>query len=237
MRNLPAYRRIYEDLAARIRSGELKPESRLPGDLELAERYGVARMTVRQAVAGLVDQSLVERKHGVGTFVSGDSAGRRSLNRLTSFSEDMRGSGQELTTDILAQATVAPTPEIAKQLALAKGAQVVFVARVRKIDRTPRSMHHSYLPYGEFPSLDREPLVQGSLYKTLDQVYDVRPRRADQGIRAVAATRDVARHLEVPVRSPVLQTERLTIDERNIRIEYARSWMRPDLELTIHLER
>jgi GntR family transcriptional regulator len=237
MRNLPAYRRIYEDLAARIRSGELQPDSRLPGDLELAERYGVARMTVRQAVAGLVDQSLVERKHGVGTFVAGDSAGRRSLNRLTSFSEDMRGSGQELATEILSQATITPTPEIAKGLALGKGAQVVFVARVRIVGGTPRSMHHSYLPYGEFPSLDREPLVHGSLYKTLEQVYDVRPRRADQRIRAVAATRDVAKRLEVPVRSPVLQTERLTIDERNIRIEFARSWMRPDLELTIHLER
>ena len=210
---------------------------RMPGDVELAERYGVSRMTVRQAVANLVDQSLVERRQGIGTFVAGDGPGRRSLNRLTSFSEDIRASGQELSTEILAQATIAPTPEIAKHLALGKGAQVVFVARVRKLDGTPKSIHHSYLPYGEFPSLDRELLVEGSLYKTLERVYDVRPRRADQRIRAVAATRDVARHLEVSLRSPVLQTERLTADERNIRIEYARSWMRPDLELSIHLER
>lgn len=98
-------------------------------------------------------------------------------------------------------------------------------------------MHHSYLPYGEFPSLDREPLVNGSLYATLEQVYDTRPRRADQRICAVAAARDVAKHLEVLPRSPVLQTKRLTLDERNVRIEFAQSWMRPDLELTVHLER
>ena len=98
-------------------------------------------------------------------------------------------------------------------------------------------MHHSYLPYGEFPSLDRESLVNGSLYRTLEQIYNTRPRRADQRIRAVAAGRDLAKHLEVPARSPLLQTERLTFDERGVRIEFARSWMRPDLELTIHLER
>jgi GntR family transcriptional regulator len=235
MRNLPAYRRIYEDLAGRIVSGELRPESRMPGDVELAERYGVSRMTVRQAVAALVDRSLVQRRQGIGTFVAGDRPDPRSLNRLTSFTEDM--SGQELSTRILAQEVISPPAEIAQALALGKGAHVVFVARVRSVAGAPSSMHHSYLPYGKFPSLDREPLVNGSLYRTLEQVYGTRTRRADQRIRAVAAARDVAKLLEVAPRSPLLQTERLTLDEANVRIEFARSWMRPDLELTVHLER
>jgi len=110
MRNLPAYRRIYEDLAGRIESGELRPESRMPGDVALAERYGVSKMTVRQALAALVDRSLVQRRQGVGTFVSGDKPDRRSLNRLTSFTEDM--SGQKVSTRILAQEVSAPPAEI-----------------------------------------------------------------------------------------------------------------------------
>src|SRR5690348_7405830 len=199
MRNLPAYRRIYEDLAGRIESGELKPESRMPGDVELAERYGVSKMTVRQALAALVDRSLVQRRQGVGTFVAGDKLDRRSLNRLTSFTEDM--SGQRVSTRMLAQEVAPPPPEVAEALTLGKGALIVFVARVRSVAGTPRSMHHSYLPYGEFPSLDREALVNGSLYRTLEQIYDTRPRRADQRIRAIAAARDVAKQLEVPPRS------------------------------------
>src|SRR5947208_9834503 len=99
MRNLPAYRRIYEDLAARINTGELKADSRMPGDVELAERFGVSRMTVRQALAALVDRNLVERRQGVGTFVAGDKIPKRSLNRLTSFTEDMIGGGQEISTE------------------------------------------------------------------------------------------------------------------------------------------
>ena len=80
------------------------------GETVLAERYGVARMTVRQAIARLVEESLVVRQQGVGTFVLSDITGHRSLNRLTSFSEDMRGSGQDVSTDLLAQEVIAPPP-------------------------------------------------------------------------------------------------------------------------------
>jgi GntR family transcriptional regulator len=237
MGNAPAYRRIYEDLAARIRSGEFAPTSRLLGEAILAERYGVARMTVRQAIGRLVEENLVIRHQGLGTFVTSDVTSRRSLNRLTSFTEDMRGSGQDIATEVLAQKVVAPALEVSRELALSQGAQVVHIGRLRKIAGVPTSVHHSYLPYGEFPSLDREPLVEGSLYRTLEQVYDVRPRRADQRIKAAAAPEELARLLGVGIGSPVLQTERITMDERNVRIEFARSWARPELELTVHLER
>ena len=237
MGNVPAYQRIYEDIADQIRSGTLAPTSRLLGETVLAERYGVARMTVRQAIARLVEESLVVRQQGVGTFVLSDITGRRSLNRLTSFSEDMRGSGQDVSTDLLAQEVIAPPPEVVRQLKLGKGARVIHVARVRKVAGIPTSIHRSYLPYGEFPTLAREPLREGSLYLTLEQVFDVRLRRADQRIKAVPADADVTKHLGVQIGSPVLQTERLTMDERNVRIEFARSWARPELELTVHLER
>ena len=62
-------------------------------------------------------------------------------------------------------------------------------------------------------------------------------RRADQRIKAVRAPEELAGFLGVTIGSPVLQTERITMDERNVRIEFARSWVRPELELTVHLER
>ena len=95
----------------------------------------------------------------------------------------------------------------------------------------------SFLPYGLFPSLERDTLIGGSLYRTLAEKHNVRLRRAEQRIRAAAATAEQARLLGVPRRSPLLSIERTTTDERNIRIEYARSWARPDFELTVHLER
>jgi GntR family transcriptional regulator len=234
MANVPAHRRIYEDLADQIRSGELAPKARLLGESILAEHYGVARMTVRQAIARLVEENLVVRQQGVGTFVSSERAGRRSLNRLTSFTEDMRG---EAATRILVQAVIDPPADIAGELNLGKGARAVHVGRVRSVAGKPVSVHHSYLPYGKFPSLAREPLRGGSLYRTLREVFGTELRRADQRIRAAAADGEVAANLRVPVGSPLLQTERLAFDAQNDPVEFARSSARPEIELTVHLER
>jgi GntR family transcriptional regulator len=234
MGNVPAHRRIYEDLAAQIRSGELAPRTRILGESILAEHYGVARMTVRQAIARLVEENLVVRQQGVGTFVSSEPAGRRSLNRLTSFTEDMHG---EAATRILVQAVIDPPADIAGELSLGKGARAVHVGRVRSVAGKPLSVHHSYLPYGKFPSLAREPLRGGSLYRTLREVFGVELRRADQRIKAAAADGEAAAHLGVPAGSPLLQTERLAFDAQNDPVEFARSWARPEIELTVHLER
>lgn len=234
---IPAYQRIYADIAARIASGEFAPASRLLGEPQLADQYGVARMTVRQAISRLVEESLVVRVQGVGTFVAEDISARRSLNRLTSFTEDMKSLDKAFTTEVLVQQATDAAPSIAAELGLADGAKVVELKRLRRVAGQPVSVHQSFLPYGLFPSLERDTLVGGSLYRTLAEKHDVRLRRAEQRIRAAGATAEQARLLGVPRRSPLLSIERTTMDERNVRIEYARSWARSDFELTVHLER
>ena len=233
----PAYRRIYEDLSARIHAGELAPNAQLPGEALLAEQFGVARMTVRQAIGQLADDALVVRRQGVGTFVAGDAAGRRSLNRLTSFTEDMSGAARKVETELLLRAICDPKPDVAAALGLTAGARVVRIRRLRRVAGVPVLLNDSHLPYGLFPSLDREDLIEGSLYRTLETRYDTRLRRADQRIRAVAASRELARLLDIAPRSPLLRSERITLSDRNTAIEFARSWARPDFELSVHLQR
>jgi DNA-binding GntR family transcriptional regulator len=234
---IPAYQRIYEDLSARIRSGELAAASQLPGEPDLAGQYGVARMTVRQAISRLVDDSLVVRLQGKGTFVAKDVGTRRSLNRLTSFTEDMREEGRAVSTELLVQKVDEPTPAVAAELELDAHARVVVIGRLRRVASEPVSIHYSYLPYSLFPALEREPLSGGSLYRTLAERHGIRLRRAEQRIRAVAANAEQSALLGVPRRSPLLRLERLTSDVRNVRIEFAQSWARPEFELTVHLER
>jgi GntR family transcriptional regulator len=233
----PAYQRIADDLAARIGSGELGPSDRLPPEQDLAEQYGVARMTMRQAISRLVDGALLVRQQGVGTFVAKEPAARRSLNRLTGFSEDMQANHQRFNTEIFTQGAEDPAPDIARELGLDGGARVVVVKRRRLIEGKPASLHYSYLPFGLYPSLAREPLVGGSLYRTLEQKLDTKLRRADQRLSAVAIGKEEARLLEVRVGTPALRTERLTSDDRNVRVEFARSWTLPGLDLVVHLER
>ena len=68
--NKPLYTRIQEYIAEKILSGKLKPESKIQSEREFSEDLGVSRMTVRKALTELVNEGLLERKHGSGTYVA-----------------------------------------------------------------------------------------------------------------------------------------------------------------------
>jgi GntR family transcriptional regulator len=232
----PAHERIRNDLAAAIKSGQLAPDDRLPSEAELAARYGVARMTVRQALTGLVNDGLVVRRQGVGTFVV-DHALRRNIGRLSGLTEDMRADGRVVQTRMLAQRIVPAPADVAASLGLAPEAHVIHLARVRIVDDEPMIVQHSWVPYELFPELWSEPLIEDSLYSTLRARYDVTLRRADQRIAAEPATKELALLLAVRPGAPLLRIERVTRDDRNTAIEFARSWTRPGFEVTTSIER
>lgn len=234
MATTPAHARIRDDLRREIESGALV--ERLPGEVELAARYGVTRMTVRQALTALVNEGMLVRRRGVGTFVA-QNANRRNMSRLTGFTEDVRNEGRTVDTRMLTQRIEPTSPDVAVALELAPGAHVVHVARLRIVDGAPMIIQRSWVPYERCPDLWNEPLVEGSLYATLRGRYGIELRRADQRIAAEAATQEHAQLLEVPVRSPLLRVERLTFDGSNLPIELARSWTRPGFEIAMHIER
>lgn len=234
---VPAHKRIRDDLVAEIESGALSARDRLPGEVELAARYGVTRMTVRQALSHLVNDGLLVRRRGVGTFVAENAAQRRNMSRLTGFTEDMRSSGRQVVTRMLAQRIMPAPDDVAEALQLAPSLHVTHVGRLRVVDGTPVIIQHSWVPYDLCPELWSEPLVSDSLYATLRDKYEIVLRRADQRIAAVSATHEHAALLEVPTRAPLLRVERVTLDDRNVPVELARSWMRPGFEIATHIER
>jgi GntR family transcriptional regulator len=232
-----AYERISEDLTDRIESGEMKAGERLPGEHDLATRYGVTRMTVRHALSSLVERGLIYRRHGVGTFVADPSRRRRSLNRLTSFSEDMAAGAREFVTELLAKDVRTADADVVDALELSGGAEVIYISRLRIVDGVPGALQNSWVPLGRCPSLARQDLIEDSLYTTLERTCDVTLKYADQHIRAVAAGNGEASSLQVEAGSPLLRTERITRDDRDVAVELARSWTRPEFELVTRLER
>lgn len=234
---IPAHMRIRTDLVKDIESGTLQASSRLPGEAELAAHYGVTRMTVRQALTSLVNEGLVVRRHGVGTFVARNAAQRRNMSRLTGFTEDMQSEQRSVQTRVLAQQIEPVSGEEAGALGLADGSFVTYLERVRSVDGTPVILQRSWIPTQRCPDLWREELVDGSLYATLRTRYEIQLHRADQRFAAVSATRQLSELLEVPVRAPLLRVERLTFDPANEPVEFARSWTRPGFEIGTHIER
>ena len=231
---IPEYRRIRDQLRVQLENGEFKPGDRLPTERELVERFGVAHMTVRHAVDGLVRDGLVVRRRGSGTFVVHSRAISRSMNRLQSFSDDV---GRESTgARVLGQSETDPSPEVAEKLELPRAGKVVELVRLRTIDGLPASIHKVYIPVRVAPALARTDMSNRSLYEYLAETGVVLDR-AEQRVFAVAADAWQARLLDVAPGSPLLAGERLTRDTNNQPVEFALTWSQPDLSVWVEMRR
>lgn len=231
------YHRIQSDISESIASGEYEPGARIPSETALAERYGVTRMTVRQAIGELISKGLVTRKQGSGTYVLHGGHPARGLNRLTSFDEDMRAQGYTPSSRQLSNSEVDAPEIVKKHLELNDGAHVIRLERVRVVEETPLALHLSWLPLQLAPDLLRRSMDGVSLYRTLEQEFGVHLSSATQRVSAVPATAHQAEVLMVRAGSPLLYTERTTRDENNQPVEFAESWSVPDLPIWIELQR
>jgi DNA-binding GntR family transcriptional regulator len=231
----PVHISIRDDLRTRIDAGEWGPGERLPSETELAARYGVARMTIRQAVGALATEGNVVRQQGLGTFAADRPT--RSAELLLSFTEEMREQGREVQTRLINAAVEQPPPAARTALLLGQSAAAVTVRRVRLVDGCPIVVQNSWLPYARFAGLDANPLLDGSLYAMLEARYGVCIVRAKQACTAATAGDTDAPALDLKPDEPVLRIARTTYDSSNLVVEYAMSAMRPGYPIETVMER
>jgi DNA-binding GntR family transcriptional regulator len=234
--NRPVHMSIRDDLRMRLNAGEWNAGERLPSETELAARYGVARMTVRQAVGALASEGAVVRRQGLGTFAA-DRRPTRNADLLLSFTEEMRRQGHQVQTKLIAATVEQPPPPAREALRLGQSAAAVTIRRVRLVDARPVVVQHSWLPYARFAGLDANPLLDGSLYAMLEAHYGVRIVRAKQAFAAGAADESDAAALDLRPDEPVLRIARTTYDSSNLVVEYAISAMRPGYSIETVMER
>lgn len=218
----PVHVNIHDDLKMRLRNGEWAAGERLPSEADLAAHYGVARMTIRQAIGGLAAEGVVVRRQGIGTFaVEQRAAGTR--DELHCLADEMLRQGHDIQTRLI-RAAVEPPPPVAREaLALRESAVCVMVQRVRLVDGCPAIVQTSWLPYSRFAGLDTDPLRDGSLYATLEMRYGVTIARTKLVFTASAVDQAQAALLELRSCAPVLMIARTAYDGSNHAVESALS--------------
>jgi DNA-binding GntR family transcriptional regulator len=225
------YFRLAKAIEDAITDGTLPAGSRLANEILLAENHGLSRPSVRRAVQELVDKGLLVRKRGVGTQVI-QSHVRRSVE-LTSLYEDLTRGGEAPTTEILSLERLPAPADIAEELGLAVGAEVVALRRLRRARGEPLAMLTNYLPGRFEPTL--EDLTERGLYQYL-RTQGVHLRVAHQRVGARLARADEARLLEEPPRSALLTMERTAFDDQGAAVEQGRHVYRAsrdDFETTL----
>ncbi len=216
---IPLYYQIAESLTEAIKSGTVAPGERLDNEVELADRLGVSRPTVRQAVQRLVQQGLVVRRRGLGTVVVASRIMRPVA--LTSLYDDLSETQRHPTTAVLGAEQIEADDELAKILSVAAGSPVLSIERLRSADETPLALMHNFLRAGLLQGRPAEDLQKGGLYELL-RSQGIQLDAADQVVAARRATTHEARLLQAPRNATVLTMTRTTFDPAGVPVEHGR---------------
>lgn len=218
----PLYMQLQRVLRSAINRRVLTQDTSIPAERDLAEEYAVSRITVRKALSALVDEGLLSRRRGAGTFVTGRV--EKSFSKLSSFSEDMLSRGRRPHSEWINRSVGGVTPEESLSLGLSPGAAVYRFHRIRYADDAPMALEYATIPAYCLPSVDA---VKDSLYDALEQAGH-RPVRALQRLRAMVFSDEQAAKLHVPARAAGLLIERrgFLLDGRAA--EFTQSYYRGD---------
>jgi len=204
----------------------LKPGDPISSEREFSEKYGISRMTVRQAINNLVAEGVLVRQRGKGTFVAAPKV-EQELSGLTSFSEDMRSRGLTPKTKILDFKTIPCPRGIASKLKIEEGDTVYEFSRLRIADDIPMALETSYLPTTLIKGLQEETL-HGSIYEYVEQSLYLKISHATQTIESTLSQKSESVSLGIKEGAPVLLMERYSYLENGNPFEYVKSIYRAD---------
>lgn len=222
-------REVFLSLREQIANGRLTQGEKLPGEEQLAEKYGVSRVTVRRALDVLAGRGLVERRAGSGTKVAASAAEKQPVVMdFTTLLPQLVEIGRRTSISLLAFGFDSPPGFVADALDLAEDETTQIATRMRSADGVPFSYLTTYVPAGIAASFSRDDLATTPLYKLLER-GGVQINDARQTVSATLAGPEVADALGVPVGSALLSLERVMYDIERRGVEYLSGLYRPDM--------
>jgi GntR family transcriptional regulator len=224
---VPLYHQVKTSILREIEAGHWRPEDRLPSEDDLAERFRVSKITVRQAMRELAERGYVRREQGRGTFVQRPPL-IEGPRKLTSFTEEMRKQGAQASSQVLEQDIAGASPEVAALLGIADGEPVFHLRRLRLADGDPMGVQDTYIPHRLVPAIEELAFTRASLYDVLATHYHLFPTSAHETHFAFAVDGSDAALLSVAPGSPVMGADLVARLADGQPLEYVRSVMRAD---------
>jgi GntR family transcriptional regulator len=219
----PLYRQIKALLVQSLERGEWKPGELIPSELELASRFQVSQGTVRKAVDELAAEHLLLRRQGRGTFVSTHHEARVRY-RFLNLAPDEDTVGRRAENRVIDCRRLRAPLELARALELRTGETIVTIRRLLSFGDVPTVLDDIWLPGTLFKGLTAELLsrYRGPMYALFESEFGVSMVRAEEKIRAVAASSDVATALNIAQGAPLLQVDRVSYSYTDRPVEFRR---------------
>ena len=228
---VPVYYQIKQAIKNWIVNREFDPGEKIPSENELAERFKVSRLTVRQAIAQLTQEGLLTSKRGEGTFVT------ENANLITSFSLEFSGFMDDLfyqvsksKTKSVKMSKMAVPKLIKEKLELdRRDEEVVQIKRVRFKENKSFAYTVNYLPLEIGEKITAGELYRKPLLQIMEQDLGIQFTEAFQTIEASFASKEVAEQLGIPSGSPILFVERIVYSKKRRPVELVQTSYRGDL--------
>lgn len=224
---LPLHYQLMMIIKRNISSHNLNPGDQLPTEDELCKAYDVSRSTVRNALASLEEDGLINRVRGKGTFISKTKM-KRKMEQVYSFTHQMQAMGLNPTSQIVEFETIPSSDDFVKLFDLEPGERVYRIVRLRKANEEPMLLETSYMPVRIYPGLTEEKLHNTSLYDLLRDDAKVVPFKAEETYESVIFKDNIANMLECPIGSSGFYIERVTQMDSGETYELTQAFMRGD---------
>ncbi|HEU4573254.1 MAG TPA: GntR family transcriptional regulator [Candidatus Limnocylindrales bacterium] len=214
---------VRNEIRRLILSGEFPVGSKLPNEERLCERFGVSRVTIREAVRALIEDGLVIRRHGSGTYVTRRPLLRNSLDTNFSYTEYLETSGVRAGRKLLGLRRVGADDETAEALGLSGGAPIVEVRRLRTADGRPAIYSVDRIPAGLVDPATERSALAGSLYRVLTAAgHPI--SHAEAVLSPTLADRELAGRLEVALGTPLQFLRQVDYDESGDPVMVSDEW-------------
>ncbi len=224
----PLYAQVHDRLLAFIRDSGMEPGERLPSEATLADRLGVSRATLREALRLLEEEGVIVRRHGVGTFVAANRHLESGLERLESVLALAGRQGMETRMEDLEVHVVRADRSVAERLAVEPGTFLTCVCRTILVEDRPVAYLED-LVLTEWLSPDHlDEAFNGSVLDLLRRLYPQRVQEALAEITAVDAGPSLARRLGVDPGGALLLLEETLFDATGAPIGFSRNYFVPE---------
>ena len=225
---IPYHYQLRELLRGEIVSGRWAVDQKLPSERELCEASDLSRTTVREAIDALVNEGLLRREKGRGTFVAAPKIVEGLLQSPSGFTDSMVEQGIPVQTKVLRMESSTAPYVVAQELRITSHDPVIIIDRMRCVFDEPILLATSYLPERLFPSLLDEDLTNTSLYQILQRKYGLTISKAKRYMEAVAANEMEARLLKIETGAPLMLIESTAYTHADCPFEYFRARHRGD---------
>lgn len=223
---LPLYVQVRDRLRDRIEIGEFMPGTAIPSEKELADSYGVSRMTIRSAIEELRKEGLLQPIQGKGVYVLGNKL-ETMLDMVTGFSQSIIGPDRNIKNSLVSINRRAAGPLMAGILKVDEDAELFSIKRLSSTEDTPVALEVTQIPVDLIPNLENLNLTDFSL-GDIYAYYGLQVHSAEQNLDVVTLGRNEARLLGIKVDTPVFYFEGLRSSAAKP-LDFQRIYVRPDV--------